>query len=199
MEIAKRLGLVSLASAALIFASTASIAGKPENPGKPKFAEKIDATIAEFATTASEEETPFDSNGADFDILLAALEATGVGAIFDGTDYTVFAPNDQAFYDLTETSDDQAAFNAVVGLLGVAGVADVLAYHVAEGVRNSRSVTRAKQIEMLDGNTISGRTASGLIKANFSEAGLLDVDNRLADGMVHIIDTVLLPINPEEL
>jgi uncharacterized surface protein with fasciclin (FAS1) repeats len=129
---------------------------------------------------------------------LAALEATGVGAIFDGTDYTVFAPNDQAFYDLTGTSEDQAAFNAVVELLGVAGVADVLAYHVTEGVRNSRSVTRAKQIEMLDGNTITGRTASGLIEANFSEAGLLDVDNRLADGMVHIIDTVLLPINPEE-
>jgi len=32
-----------------------------------------------------------------------------------------------------------------------------------------------------------------LIIANQSAAGLLNIDNRLADGMLHVIDTVLLP------
>ena len=51
-------------------------------------------------------------------------------------------------------------------------------------------MTRAKQLGMLDGNSIS--YMNNLIVANESEAGLLSIDNRLSDGMVHVIDTVLL-------
>lgn len=158
---------------------------------KPKWADEIDASIVEFAVGASGEPFDFDDNGGDFDILVAALIATGTVAIFDGTEYTVFAPTDQAFYDLTGTDNDADAFNAVVNLLDVEGVTAVLAYHVTADIRNSRSVIRAKKLNMLDGNSI--RFESGLIFANESEAGLLDTDNRLSDGMVHIIDTVLLP------
>jgi uncharacterized surface protein with fasciclin (FAS1) repeats len=172
-----------------LFAAT--LAAAPAFAEKPKFAQKGDATIVEFAIAASGDPFDFDSNGEDFDILVAALIATGTVGIFDGTDYTVFAPNDQAFYDLTNTDNDTDAFNAVVGMLGVDGVAAVLAYHVTDGVRNSRTVTRATQVEMLDGNTISYE--NGLIVANNSAAAPVDLDNRLADGMVHVIDTVLLP------
>jgi uncharacterized surface protein with fasciclin (FAS1) repeats len=178
-------------AAVATFAVTALSA--PAFAEKPKWAKKSDSTIVEFAVGASGEPNDLDSNGQDFDILVAALIATGVVGIFDGTDYTVFAPNDQAFYDLTETDNDSAAFTALVGLIGVDGVADVLAYHVTDGVRNSRSVVRAKKISMLDGNTINYDSAVGLIIANNSAAGLLNIDNRLADGMVHVIDTVLLP------
>ena len=183
--------LRTFVAAAATSALVAMTAVAPAHAAKPKWAEKSDSTIVEFAIAASGDPFDFDANGEDFDILVAALIATGVVGIFDGSDYTVFAPNDQAFYDLTGTDNDTDAFNAVVGLLGVDGVAAVLAYHVTEGVRNSRSVTRAKEITMLDGNTISAR--SGLIEANNSTSGFIDTDNRLADGMVHIIDTVLLP------
>jgi uncharacterized surface protein with fasciclin (FAS1) repeats len=178
------------ASAAIATFALATLSS-PAFAGKPKWAKKGDSTIVEFAISASGDPFDFDSNGEDFDILVAALVATGVVGIFDGSNYTVFAPNDQAFYDLTGTTNDADAFNAVVSLLGVDGVADVLAYHVTRGVRNSRTVTRAKQIKMLDRNTIF--YDEGLIIANNSAAGLLDIDNRLSDGMVHVIDTVLLP------
>lgn len=181
----------TLTAVAAVAALTFATLSAPAFAKKPKWASKSDSTIVEFAIEASGVPNEFDANGEDFDILVAALLATGVVGIFDGTDYTVFAPNDQAFYDLTGTDNDTDAFNAVVGLLGVNGVADVLAYHVTDGVRNSRSVVRARQITMLDGNTIG--FDSGLIIANNSVAGLLNIDNRLADGMVHVIDTVLLP------
>lgn len=161
---------------------------------KNKWTIKADETIVEFAANASGDDFMPDSNPKDFDILGQALMLTGVVGIFNGDDYTVFAPNDQAFWDLTGTDNDDAAIGALVGLIGMDGIAAVLAYHVTEGVRNSRSVTRAKQITMLDGDTISGR--SGNIEANFSTAGILSADNRVADGMVHVIDTVLLPIDP---
>ena len=180
---------ITVAAAVATLAFTALSA--PAFAGKPKFADKSDSTIVEFAAEASGGLSDFDDNGEDFDLLVAALIATGVVGIFDGTSYTVFAPNDQAFYNLTGTDNDADAFNAVVGLLDVDGVADVLAYHVTNGVRNSRSVVRAKKITMLDGNTISFE--NGLLIANQSAAGLLSLDNRLADGIVHVIDTVLLP------
>jgi uncharacterized surface protein with fasciclin (FAS1) repeats len=182
----------SLIAAAAFVALALTTLSPPAFAEKPKWANKSDSTIVDFAVGASGG-TPneFDADGGDFDILVAALIATGVVGIFDGTDYTVFAPNDQAFYDLTGTDNDTDAFNAVVDLLGVNGVADVLAYHVTDGVRNSRSVVSAKQITMFDGNTI--KYDSGLIIANQSAAGLADTDNRLSDGMVHVIDAVLLP------
>jgi uncharacterized surface protein with fasciclin (FAS1) repeats len=183
----------SLTATAAVATLAISALSTPASAAKPKWAEKSDATIVEFAVGASGTPGDFDANGEDFDILVAALIATGVVGIFDGTDYTVFAPTDQAFYDLTGADNDTDAFNAVVSLLGVTGVADVLAYHVAEGVRNSRSVIGARQITMLDGNSISYDSGSGLIIANQSAAGLVNIDNRLADGMAHIIDTVLLP------
>jgi uncharacterized surface protein with fasciclin (FAS1) repeats len=180
-----------LISAAAVVALALTTLSAPAFAEKPKWAKKSDSTIVEFAVGASGTPNDLDDNGEDFDILVAALLATGVVGIFDGTDYTVFAPNDQAFYDLTDTDNDSDAFNAVVSLLGVDGVAGVLAYHVTDGVRNSRSVVGAKQISMLDGNTIS--YDSGLIIANQSAAGLANTDNRLSDGMVHVIDAVLIP------
>jgi uncharacterized surface protein with fasciclin (FAS1) repeats len=170
----------------------------PASAAKPKWADKSEDDIVTFAVEASGGEVgAFDNNGGDFDILVAALVETGTIAIFNGTDYTVFAPTDQAFYDLTGTEDDQAALAVVTELLDRDQLIAVLSYHVTEGVRNSRTVTRSKQIKMLDKNTISGRT--GLIEANFSIAEILNADNRLADGMVHVIDTVLLPIDPSSL
>ena len=182
--------LTAVAAAAALALATLS---SPVFAAKPKWASKSDSTIVDFAVGASGEPFDFDANGEDFDILVAALIATGVVGIFDGTDYTVFAPNDQAFYDLTGTDNDTDAFNAAIDLLTVEGVAAVLAYHVTDGVRNSRSVVSAKQITMLDGNTINYDSAMGLIIANNSAAGLLNIDNRLADGMVHVIDSVLVP------
>ncbi|PQJ43261.1 fasciclin [Vibrio campbellii] len=158
---------------------------------KPKWANQNDASIVEFAVGASGEPFDFDDNSGDFDVLVAALIATGVVEAFDGTDLTVFAPNDNAFYMLTGTDNDTDAFNAVLSLLSEEEIAAVLAYHVTPDVRNSRSVTRAKMIVMLGGNMINFE--GGLIIATNSEAGLLDTDNRLSDGMVHVIDTVLLP------
>ncbi|GLP96221.1 fasciclin domain-containing protein [Paraferrimonas sedimenticola] len=179
----------------LLIASVAN----PALAKKPKWAQKNDVSIVEFAVAASankDEDTQFDDaddpkRGDDFDVLVAALIATGAVGLFDGTDYTVFAPNDNAFYMLTGTDNDEDAFNAAVSTFGAAGVLAVLQYHVTEGVRNSRSVKRAQQITMADGNTISFR--NGLIIATNSEAEILDADNRFTDGMIHVIDTVLLP------
>jgi uncharacterized surface protein with fasciclin (FAS1) repeats len=179
-----------VASAVVATTLSCALMTMPAFAKNPKWAAKSEDSIVTFAVNASGGVDALDNNGGDFDILIAALIATSTVTIFGGTNYTVFAPTDQAFYDLTQTDNDIDALAAVLGLLSLEQISGVLAYHVTEGVRNSRTVTRARQITMLDGNTIS--YMNNLIVANKSTAGLLDIDNRLADGMVHVIDTVLL-------
>lgn len=158
-----------------------------------------DGTIVETAVALSGTPNTFDDNAEDFDILVAAVLATGVNSsVLNGMDdYTVFAPTDQAFLDLasalagSDIDDELTAFGTIAGAVGVDGVAAVLAYHVTEGVRNSKSVTSAGSIVMLDGNRITAR--DGFVDGIGTDAGFVGTDIRLADGMIHVIDTVLLP------
>ena len=180
---------LTLAIAMALFAALAVPAS-----ARPAWSEKSSASIVETAVALSTQPgSPageFDDTPGDFDILVAALGATGVVALFDGTSYTVFAPTDQAFMDFAGTDDEAAAF-AAVAALGLETVSDVLAYHVTDGVRNSASVTSAAMVTMLDGNTITAR--GGFMDAIGSDAAFVATDVRVADGMIHVIDSVLLP------
>ena len=194
--------IIAFVSVAIALAASATFAkGKPPfAPGKPGFAAPPSgATIVETAIALSGTPNEFDGNGTDFDILVAAVVATGINdSVLNGDyDYTVFAPNDQAFLDtcsfitMMTVTDEALCFTTLAGVLTVDGVAAVLAYHVAEGVRNSVSVTMARSVKMLDGNRIS--VNNGTIEAENSTAGFVATDIFVADGMIHIIDFVLLP------
>jgi len=197
----KRFFITFVSVAIALVASSTFAKGKPPfAPGKPGFAGPPGgATIVETAIALSGTPNEFDENGDDFDILVAAVIATGINeSVLNGEyDYTVFAPNDKAFLDTcsaitkTEVTDEEACFNTLASALTVDGVAAVLAYHVAEGVRNSRSVSMARSVKMLDGNRIS--VNNGTIEAENSDAGFVATDILVADGMIHIIDFVLLP------
>lgn len=185
----RKLMITTTAATAMLLGANASFAMGPPS----------DMTIVETAVTVSGG-TPFefDDNSNDFDILVAAVVATEthINVLNGENDYTVFAPDDRAFLALCEIVagepvSEGVCFGALAGLLGVDGVAAVLAYHVTEGVRNSTSVTRARAIKMLDGNRISAR--GGFMDAANSDAGFVDTDIRVMDGMIHIIDFVLLP------
>lgn len=180
-----------------IMALTAALLAAIAIPASAK-SSKLDSTIVETAVALSGGGA-FDSNPGDFDILVQAVLATGVNnSILNGDDdYTVFAPTDQAFLNLASAlagrsiTSESEAFSVIAGAVGVSGVTSVLAYHVTEGVRNSTSVTSAKQVTMLDGNRISAR--GGYIDGIGSDANILMANVRVADGMIHVIDTVLLP------
>jgi uncharacterized surface protein with fasciclin (FAS1) repeats len=184
-----------IAAVAAAAGLAAAAVAAPASAAKPDWAKKSSSSIVETAIGISTL-GGFDDNHADFDILIQALLATGVVGIFDGTDYTVFAPTDQAFMDTLGIEEgagaEEAAFDAAVSALGgVDGVSNVLAYHVTDGVRNSKSVTKAKKITMLNGGTISAR--SGMVEAGSTTADFVGTDIRVSDGMIHVIDTVLLP------
>ena len=182
--------LTAAAAAALTLGLVAGPAAA--KPDKPAFAGPgLETTTVETAVTLSGTPFEFDDDGGDFDILVAAVIATGVNeSILNGeADYTVFAPVDQAFLDLGFASEADAVTALAADLDALTAI---LAFHVTEDWRPSPSVLNPKMITMLDGNTISAR--GGTIEtANPNDATIVMPDVKTADGGIHVIDAVLLP------
>ncbi len=143
-----------------------------------------------------------------FEVLNAALEATGLDAVVDNRDgsFTVFAPTDEAFrllaedlgLDVSELADPDIA-GAFVTALGAELVTDVLLYHVKIGsstvneLQDSRLITTALDGGKLgiDGSEILDADPD-IANASFIE-GLTDIGT--ANGEIQAIDRVMLPLD----
>ena len=123
-----------------------------------------------------------------FGILYAALDAAGLDGVFDGKrNFTVFAPTDDAFEDLLDDLGIDAG-----DLLGDKDLlVAVLSYHVTRGDRNAASVLGAGALKMLDGNITSIEVTNE--GAMIEDAVITTPNVRAANGVIHIIDKVIIP------
>jgi len=138
------------------------------------------------------------ANDGKFDVLQAAvIEAGLAGALSDpDSQYTVFAPTDAAFVatfrallaDTTLTESDVIAFIQAGGVdtaLGNGALANILLFHVTDGRRTSTSVIHAPRYDMLNGESLS--------RSQLLAAGIAQVDISASNGVIHVINAVLLP------
>lgn len=121
----------------------------------------------------------------DFSILVEAVtKANLAGALSAEGPFTVFAPTN-------------AAFNALFKQLGVSGVKDltaeqlspILTYHVVSGKVMSTDLTNTS-VATLNGQKIKIDLTNG-VKINDSNVTKADISG--SNGVVHVIDRVLLP------
>ncbi len=150
----------------------------------------------------------FDSNGSDFDILLAAVTTAGLAETLasDALDATVFAPTDAAFIGLANSlgfngSDEEGAWNYLVEALAllnggdaVSLLTDVLTYHVAGESLQASQVLASDEIETLQGGSI-GVDGTMLVDAepDLGDPSIVATDIQASNGIVHVIDGVLIP------
>lgn len=120
------------------------------------------------------------------------LNAGLVDLFLNGTDqYTVFAPTDEAFMNLYSALgiSDITELDATL-------VLDVLLYHVTEGRRASNSVVPKRNYRNID--TLLGIsfqvTPSAEIMAVGNSANITTADISASNGIIHIIDQVILPL-----
>jgi uncharacterized surface protein with fasciclin (FAS1) repeats len=129
----------------------------------------------------------------NFSTLVAALSKAGLVGTFSGSgSFTVFAPTNAAF---------DAAAAALLGAgktgrdlvdaLDVATLTAVLKYHVVGDARNAQAVLGASQLVMLDGNAAAIAVKSG--SAYINSAKIVSTDIQASNGIVHVIDAVILP------
>jgi len=121
----------------------------------------------------------------EFDVLQAAVVKAGLVDLLNGKNqHTVFAPTDLAFVTTLGVADEEAAIAAVEGL-PVDQLTNILAYHVTGGRRTSSSVLAAPSYHMLNG--------AKLTRDALSAAGIAATDISASNGIVHVINAVLLP------
>jgi transforming growth factor-beta-induced protein len=195
---ARQIAIVGAAAAALVFSSSA-MAGKVV-PGKPGSLNIVEIALQTNATLG------------EFDYLLGAVLCFGplndnpIVDLLSGSDkYTLFAPTDAAFEALQgalgiETPSPELTC-AVDDIFGEGTLFTVLAYHVTDGRRFSNSVFNAnstKEIDMLAGGYITTTPALSIIDGVPQAIGVVPplVNINASNGVIHVIDTVMLPFNP---
>ena len=128
--------------------------------------------------------------------LVAALADTS-------TDITVFAPTNAAFGQLAadlgftgDTNDPAAVTSFLVTNVPATTLRDVILYHVVPDELNSSKVAAATDIPTALGPTI-GVNLPALVdkEPDLRDPELVTVDIPAANGIVHLIDRVLLPID----
>jgi uncharacterized surface protein with fasciclin (FAS1) repeats len=121
---------------------------------------------------------------AGFTTLTAAVKAAGLEeTLTEKGPFTVFAPTDEAFAKLPE--------GTVEGLLADPDkLKKVLLYHVVSGAVTSDQVVKLKDAMTVEGSKVAIDAKEGV---RINDAQVIKADIEAKNGIVHVIDTVLIP------
>ncbi len=119
-----------------------------------------------------------------FKTLVAAVKAAGLVETLQGAGpFTVFAPTDAAFAKLPA--------GTVEGLLkDLPKLKRVLTYHVVAGKVMAKDVAAVKSAKTVQGGDLQVHVNHG-VKINNATVTTADIE--ASNGVIHVIDTVLLP------
>lgn len=119
-----------------------------------------------------------------FSTLVTAIKAAKLVDTLKGAGpFTVFAPTDEAFAKLPDGTVDAL-------LKDIPKLKKILTYHVVSGKVMAADVVKLKSAKTVEGSEVKIDASSG-VKVNDATVSTPDVgaDN----GVIHIIDTVLMP------
>ena len=126
------------------------------------------------------------ANGS-FSTLVAAVKAAGLVDTLKGEGpYTVFAPTDEAFAKLPA--------GTVENLLKAENkdkLVAILTYHVVSGKVMAADVVTLTSAATVQGQSVNVATNNGAVMIN--DATVVKSDVKATNGVIHVIDTVLLP------
>ena len=120
----------------------------------------------------------------NFNTLVAAVKAAGLAETLSGKGpYTVFAPTDAAFAKLPPGTVDAL-------LKDVPKLKAILTYHVVSGKVMAKDV-KTGAVPTVNGQSINITAGAGGVGVNDAKVTATDV--AASNGVIHVVDTVLLP------
>ncbi|MEH2423838.1 MAG: fasciclin domain-containing protein [Nostoc sp.] len=124
-------------------------------------------------------------NAGNFNTLVKAAKAADLIEILKSPgSFTLFAPTDEAFANLPEGTLDSL-------LQDIPKLKKIVAYHIASGDVRSDDLVQINEAETLEGSIVAIESADGKFKVN--NANVLKTDILADNGVIHIIDAVLMP------
>ncbi len=164
-------------SVALILSTTGQAGACPKHGQR--------ATPVRYAKNAAQMDIVDTAVAAgSFKTLAAALQAAGLVDTLKGDGpFTVFAPTDAAFAKLPKGTVEAL-------LKDKAKLTAILTYHVVPGTVKAADVVKLDTAKTVQGQTVSIDATDG-VKINDAKVVKADID--CSNGVIHVIDTVLLP------
>lgn len=147
------------------------------------------AALATATVTGAEKKDIVDTAVAagSFKTLAAALGAAGLVDTLKGDGpFTVFAPTDEAFAKLPAGTVDE-----LLKPENKAKLTDILTYHVVAGKVDAKAAMKLSTATALNKKAITLVVKDGALYLNDSKVTTADVE--ASNGVIHIIDSVLMP------
>jgi len=120
-----------------------------------------------------------------FKTLAAALEAAGLVETLKGAGpFTVFAPTDEAFAKLPAGTVEAL-------LKDPKALAEILKYHVVAGKVMAADAAKLTEAKTVQGSPIKISVKDGKVYINDAQVTTADIET--SNGVIHVIDTVILP------
>lgn len=129
-------------------------------------------------------------NAGTFTTLVAALQAADLVEALKGEGpFTVFAPTDSAFAALPDGTLDN-----LLKPKNKSKLQSILKYHVVQGKATASAVTGMEEAETLEGSTVGIQVKDGTVTlTGKNNATVTATDIMASNGVIHVIDTVLMP------
>lgn len=119
-----------------------------------------------------------------FETLVTAVKAAGLVDTLKGDGpFTVFAPTDEAFAKLPAGTVEAL-------LADKAKLTAILTYHVVSGKVMAKDVMGLTEAQSVEGSVLSIDTSKGVM---IDGATVIKADIEASNGVIHVVDTVLIP------
>ncbi len=156
----------------------------------PTTATTATTTTGSTTATTGASQSIYDvlAANSNYSSLVKALDTAGLSSALDAAtgEYTIFAPTNAAFTALRNRFNLSEA-----QLLALPELADTLRYHVLNGVTPVESITDGSQATTLLGKGVNFEVDGAAAKIN--GANIVANDIAASNGMIHVIDAVIIP------
>lgn len=197
MTIPKQLKLGALVlTSAVVFAACQSQTPSATDESSVENSETEVMMDAENEQAMEQSNTIVDvaSSSEDFSTLVTAVQAADlVETLQSDGPFTVFAPTNDAFSKLPAGTVDTLLMPENKDQL-----ASVLTYHVVAGKTMASDLSHGMKITTVQGQQLTVEITGDavmLVDANGSKATVTQTDLQASNGVVHVIDSVVLPKN----
>ena len=122
-----------------------------------------------------------------FNTLVAAVKAAGLVETLKGPGpFTVFAPTDEAFANLPP-----GTLETLLKPENKTQLRSILLYHVVPGRVTAEDVVKLDSAKTVEGQNLAIKTMDGAVMVD--NARVIKTDIAASNGVIHVIDAVLLP------
>ncbi|MXO49328.1 fasciclin domain-containing protein [Erythrobacter vulgaris] len=190
-----KLSIVLASAASLAIAACAEETAEPTTEDTAAMNDQMANETAEAGTIVE-----VAQDNPDFSTLVSAVTTAELGETLSGEGpYTVFAPTNAAFEAV-----DQARLEQLMSEEGREDLTNILTYHVVEGETMAQALTEAiegageegYELTTVNGATLTATMEGGnvvLTDAAGNTATVTATDVDASNGVIHVIDTVLMP------